>query len=392
MRVPPDDYRWLVSEAAKPWLALAAGESASVQLIQRLRKDLSAERAALVAEQADLRRRARHKFALAAEMFFTAQGFEQATDEWLATYKASRFAAGALVADLCCGIGGDLLALGKRGPVVGFDADPAVAILAQANLCIAGVARDTSKVIAADAASQDAQDLTAWHCDPDRRSSGSRTTTLEFFSPPLEVLTTLLSRNANAAIKLASATIAPAAWAAQAELEWLSSHGECRQQVAWFGSLAQFPGQRAATIVGPHEARTVVGQASDEWPIAESIGRYVFEPDAAVLAARLTAALCAKLGLAGISSAAAYLTGDEMIHDSALDAFEVRDVLPLDRKQLKAYCRAHGIGQLAVKKRGVDIDPNRLVRELAADGDEEAVILLAPVNGKVLAIVAKRVV
>ena len=45
--------------------------------------------------------------------FFTPVGWEQATDELIAAYKASRFPADGPVADLCCGIGGDLLVLAR---------------------------------------------------------------------------------------------------------------------------------------------------------------------------------------------------------------------------------------------------------------------------------------
>src|SRR6267142_2205170 len=114
-----DDYRWLVSEATRPWLAMAREESshgATVGLLLRLRKDLSAERAHLVVEQIELRRRAREKFSLADAMFFTRKGLEQATDEQLSAYKAARFRADDSIADLCSGIGGDLISLAVRGP------------------------------------------------------------------------------------------------------------------------------------------------------------------------------------------------------------------------------------------------------------------------------------
>jgi len=105
-----EDYRWLVSDAAKPWLVrvrdeLVDARGPTVALLSRLRKDLSTDRAHLVVEQCELRERAREKFSLAERMFFTRKGLEQATDEQVAAVKAARFPAGA-VADLCCGIGG----------------------------------------------------------------------------------------------------------------------------------------------------------------------------------------------------------------------------------------------------------------------------------------------
>jgi hypothetical protein len=306
----------------------------------------------------------------------------------LAGYKAARFPAGKTVADLCCGIGGDLIALARRGAVVGIELDPLVAILASANLRAIGC---DGHVTVDDAATFDVRQCSGWHCDPDRRATGKRTTRVEQFAPPLESLKALQRQQFAAAVKLAPATEAPRGWTEQAELEWLGSRGECRQQVAWFNGLARYPGRRAATIMEADEARTVVGDADQDLPVAASCGRYVFEPHAAVLAAKLTAALGREHALTAISPAVAYLSGDKQVQDAALAAFEVQDVLPFDRKRLKAYCRERGLGRLEVKKRGVDVDPNRLALELAASGDEQAVILLAPLNGKVAAIVARRV-
>jgi hypothetical protein len=387
-----DDYRWLVSDAARPWLELARDSNArTVPLVQRLRNDLTAAQAHLVVEQVELRARARPKFSRSQHMFFTARGLEQATDEQLAYYKASRFPQNAVVLDLCCGIGGDLLSLADRGPATGIDLDPASLVVAAANLRLTNRQSSSSSVQLTDASQAPIATAAAWHCDPDRRTTGRRTTTLEYFSPPLEALDQLLKQQPSAAIKLAPATQVPEAWAARGELQWLGSRGECRQQVAWFGALARHSGQRAATIVESQAKRTVIGSPTDELPNAAACGRYIYEPHAAVLAARLTAALCREHALAALSPNIAYLTGDAPLLDAALDAFEVRDMLPFDRKRLKAYCRQHNIGCLEVKKRGVDIEPNRLARQLASSGDERATILVAPIGGQVMAIVTRRI-
>ncbi|MFM9114750.1 MAG: hypothetical protein ACKOU6_01130, partial [Planctomycetota bacterium] len=116
------DFDWLVGSEAQAWLQRVASDpTITPRLLQRLRRDLSTERARLVVEQVELRRRARDKFQLADHLFFTRRALEQATDDVLAQVKASRFPAGTLVVDVCCGIGGDLMALAERGPVRGVD-------------------------------------------------------------------------------------------------------------------------------------------------------------------------------------------------------------------------------------------------------------------------------
>jgi len=80
-----------------------------------------------------------------------------------------------------------------------------------------------------------------------------------------------------------------------------------------------------------------------------------------------------------------------LIDEPACDAFEILDVLPLDRKQLRAWCRERHIGRLEVKKRGVEIDPERLLKAMIGDGDGEATLVVSRVLGAVQAIVARRI-
>ena len=116
------DYEWLTGAEAGELLVDLAGRAEPLHLAaNRLRKSQSAARAHLLLEQVELRQRATAKFDRATAMFFTRLGLEQATDQWVAGYKARRFATFTVegpVADFCCGIGGDLLRRG-RGPNTG---------------------------------------------------------------------------------------------------------------------------------------------------------------------------------------------------------------------------------------------------------------------------------
>lgn len=386
------DYRWLVSPEAADWLARAAGMDERTLALGGLRRDLGAERARLVAEQVHLRRRAREKFPDAERMFFTRVGLEQATDAWIGAYKAQRFPSDRPLADLCSGIGGDLMALAARAPKVrGCDLDPVTALFAAAN---AGVG-----VLESDAALFPFEPHSVWHIDPDRRPEGKRTTHVEGFRPDLATLDRLLAEHPDAAVKLAPATRAPEAWSQRAEREWISRGGECRQQVAWFGRLARHAGKRTATVVSQHrtDVRQVVGSTPEggtdsELPLRAELAAYLFEPDAAVIAAGLIGELAREHGLTGVNSGVAYLTGDRPVADFALDGFAVTDVLPFDRKQLAGLFSQRGVGRLEIKKRGCEVDPELLRKQLRLSGSNEATLLLSPVAGKLTAIVAQRVV
>src|SRR5687767_14611349 len=117
-----DDFRWLISADASPYLERAMAESDQlVRLATSLRQEISVIRTHLILEQVTLRMRAREKFSRSSQMFFTPTLLEQATDERIACYKAGRFIEGTPAFDLCCGIGGDTLGIAQRGPTVAVD-------------------------------------------------------------------------------------------------------------------------------------------------------------------------------------------------------------------------------------------------------------------------------
>ncbi|REK12469.1 MAG: SAM-dependent methyltransferase, partial [Planctomycetota bacterium] len=379
---PPDTIleqaRWLTSPDAARWLNLAAESTDDVTtLAKHLRRDLSAEQTHLVLEQVPLRKRAREKFAAADAMFFTAKGLEQATDEIVADYKSRRFAEARRVFDLCTGIGGDLLALAGKSETVGFDRDPFCAELAAANARLLPRSAGAVEVRAADVAEADLSQCDAWHIDPDRRPQGKRTTRASGYEPSADGVDRLLAVNPHAAIKVAPAAELPRRWTEKAELEWISRGGQCRQLVAWFGRLAGEGSSHRATVLGSEgAARSLAGIPGDEVPVAREIARYVYEPDAAVLAAKLTAALAAEHAFAAVAPGVPYWTASQQIDDPMLACFEVEEVLPLDVKKLKALVRDADLGSLEIKVRGVDVDPADLRKRLRPTGERPATLLL----------------
>ena len=386
-----EDLRWLVSSAGADVLAAAAELTGELMTrLKRLRGLVSPERARLVLAQTELRRRGREKFAAADRMFFTQQGLEQASDEIIAGYKAARFAGQEQIFDLCTGIGGDLLSLAAVGITTGFDRDPVSGLFAEANARALG--HQSVSVRAADVTSIDLAECDAWHIDPDRRPQGRRTTRVELHEPSAESLTQMLAKNPQVAIKLAPAAVWPEQWNEQAEWEWISRGRQCRQLVAWFGSLARQPGRHRATAVGaaPSGVATFVGQPGEDVAIASAIDRYVFEPDAAVLAAKLSASLAAQHGLHSVLPGIAYWTGPNPIDTSLLSCFEVEEVLPFDLKKLKSLLRDRDAGALEIKVRGADQDPTVLRKQLAPHGTTPFTLLIARSENRAIAILAKR--
>ena len=392
-----DDYRWLVSEEAAGVLASIAEEpdSALVAVAARLRKDYSPARTHLLVEQATLRRRARTKFDEAARMFFTPLGLQQATDQKIARYKAECLPKGLTVADLCCGIGGDLIAMARHRPAVGVDRDPAVAILAEANLK-AVLPESPGRVVCEEVGPASLAGIEAWHIDPDRRPGGRRTTRPELHEPAPEMIEQLLETCPNAMLKLAPAAELPRHWSSKGEREWITSRRECRQQVVYFGVLAREPGLRRATVLlddaeqGRTTLRTFVGSPHRSMPYTPEMKTYLYEPDASVLAADISAALAEQLELAAPNVSVPYLTSDQVIEDPLVTRFEVEAVMPFDIKRVKRALTERNIGRIEIKKRAVDLVPESLAKKLRLKGDVPAVLFLFPLGRHIMAVIAKR--
>ena len=394
-----DDYAWLVGpEAGELLRDFAVDPRPLHNRIAALRKVLSAERARLISEQIDLRKRAAVKFReLAAMMFFTPVQLQQSTDLGIARYKAQRFHSESL-ADYCCGIGGDLMAFAERGTAVGWERDPRVAMLAKANLqAIRGVKDSTIKV--ADVEQVDFP-RGAWHVDPDRRQGERRSVQVEFHSPTRAALDRWIKAWPSGAVKLAPAATPPVEWQEQSEQEWISRGRECKQLVLWFGSLSEQSGMRRATRVqfGTQEqlgVATFAGKAKLANSAAEHPARFVFDPDPAVIAADLTGALANQLSLSTLGPGAVYLTGENLCGDTSpetklLTPFEVLEVLPLKLKSIREHLKLQKVGRVEIKVRGVEVRPEALRKSLALKGDDQRTLILTRIGPKELAIVAKR--
>jgi hypothetical protein len=387
------DYEWLTGkEAASELLDLADRDEPLHVTTARLRKRHSAARAHLLIEQVKLRQRGGAKFERADSMFFTRLGLEQATDQWVAAYKARRFAAvcdEGPIADLCCGIGGDLLALARVADTVGVDRDSSLSHLARSNISANNC---QAAVEIADVDGFDASRFTAWHLDPDRRPQGRRTTAVEWSSPGIETIDRLLAQSPHAAIKLAPAAEVPPDWTGHCELEWISRDRECRQLVAWHGALAAKPSKHTATALSPdgQSATSFTGEPISNMSFAE-LDQYLIEPDSSVLAADLCGALAQLHGLSAVSAGIAYLTGPEPVDSPLLASFSVEEVLPLDLRKVGEALRERRIGRLEIKKRGVEHDPQQVRKQLRLAGDNQATLVLTKLHGKHAAILAHRI-
>lgn len=383
---------WLTTSEAAEWLQHASLPAEAVQQMGYLRKHLRPEYAQAIAQQLQFRSTARRKFRRPEQMLFTDKGLQQATDERVSCYKAQRFATATSIVDLCCGIGGDSLGFASHGlQVDACDSDEICATFARFNLTSL-YPNANCRVLHQDAAGIDVSAYHAWHIDPDRRPTSKRTTKVEFFQPNYEILEKFRLANAQAAIKVAPATVAPEIWQQEAELEWISSRGECRQQMAWFGDLTERAGQSTATRIAENTTESVCGLPDKPPLLAEDLGSYLIEPDPAVLAANLSGEFSNQFELASWSAEVAYLTADHAPATSLGQIFHIEEQLPFDLKRLKQLLRSRQIGRVEIKKRAFPtLNPAQLQKQLRNSGPKSASLLLAPYQGQMTAFICQRV-
>jgi hypothetical protein len=345
----------------------------------------------LVLTQLQLQERAVSRFRRARQMYWTNRSLQQATDDVVAAYKAGRFPEGEAVIDLCCGIGGDLLALAQRGPVLGVDSDPVLACLAAENL--RQQSAHNGWVGCGDACQLSVLPQVAVHLDPDRRSGERRSVTLSLHRPGPALMARLAAHPTGLALKLSPAADASEPLLAAAELEWIGHHRQCHQLVAWFGPLARNPQQRVATVLDAQgQAHRLTATELPSLLQTADVGRVLVEPQPCVLAAGLAAVVAERHRLCALTAGGGYLTGDDGVTDAWATCFQVLDVIPFRLKRVQAWLKQRGIGRVEIKKRGVSIDPAQLLRVLRPKGDECATVILASLGRRTVAILARRLV
>ncbi|WP_443077181.1 THUMP-like domain-containing protein [Streptomyces sp. SP18CS02] len=345
----------------------------------RLRREHPAELVTAALGQARLRQRAVAKFGEqdAYRMYFTPGGVEQSTRRTVAEHRAAAFAGLGVrsVADLCSGIGGDAIALARAGiSVLAVDRDPLTAEVARANAGALGLA-GLIEVRCADVTDIDTSPYDAVFVDPARRGGRGRIFDPEAYSPPLSWAIEAARKAPHAALKIAPG-IPHEVIPDVAEAEWISDGGDVKEAVLWFGTR---PGTVRATLLPAGDALATAAPLPD--PPVRPVGRYLYEPDGAVIRAHLVAEVARELDGGLVDGTIAYITADELRPTPYATAYEITDELPFSLKKLKALLREREVGILTVKKRGSAVEPEELRRKVKPKGRNSATVFLTRVAG-----------
>jgi hypothetical protein len=297
-----------------------------------------------------------------------------ATGESIARWRARRFEGFSLVADLTCGIGGDAVALASRTVVVGVDRDPILLRMARHN---AGVYGAADSFLPACADSREWRpDAPALFLDPARRGEGRRWAGGEDLQPPLSLALEWARSRRAAGIKLSPA-FPWEPYAGEAEVELISSAGECREAVLWLGEIRSCR-VRASRV---DRGATMTDREGEPVPVRPP-GAFLYEPDAAVRRAHLVETLAREIGAWKLDPEIAYLSSDSRAATPFAAAYRVEEAFPFRLKELQRRLRSKGVGNVVVKKRGVAYDPAEIEKRLKLEGDSSLTVVLTRLQGR----------
>jgi len=360
-----------------------------VRMVSELRKQgHPAGLVAAVLNQLKLRSRAVAKFGpFAQQMLFTENGLEQATRLRVAALHAGRYrdAGMASVADLGCGIGADAIAMAAIGlRVTAVEIDEVTAAVATFNLA----PWPEATVLNKRAEDVELSGFDAVYLDPARRSAGRRLSDPADWMPSLDFAFGL-ARKHPVGVKLGPGIdrdLIPAG----TEAQWVSIDRDVVELGVWFGPLAREDVGRAALVIGDHGVAELTAVADSPDVEVGALGEYLYEPDGAVIRARLIGDLARTIDARMLSDQIAWLSTDREVSTPFAQGFRVTMTMAFDEKKLKRELSERNIGTLEIKKRGIDVDPAQLRTRLGLSGTETATLILTRVAGRRTAILAKR--
>jgi len=388
IRFSANDVGYLRSEAGAAALAavadLALTDATRIADVAAARAQFG-DRAAVLVETVLLRRRAVEKLGMlsglgpgftVSDWLFTDEALQQATAAPVALHRAARLAEGpggpnVVVHDVTCSIGTELAALRARGiTAVGSDLDPVRLAMARHNVGPAGLCRaDALHPVTRDAV------LVA---DPARRVEGRRRLRTDDYQPGLAALLDAY-RGRDFAVKCAPGIDFDEVrrLGLDGEIEVTSYRGSVREACLWSAGLAQPGVTRRANVLDRGEQLTDADP--DDCPV-RPVGRWIVDPDGAVVRAGLVRHYGARHGLWQLDPDIAYLSGDRL--PAAVRGFEVLEQLVFDERRLRQALSALDCASLEVLVRGVRVDPDALRKRMRLRGGRPLSVVITRIGAR----------
>ncbi|MCY4540613.1 MAG: methyltransferase domain-containing protein [Chloroflexi bacterium] len=380
-----DDIEYLSSDAGRCILESYAhsevSEANTLALLTQLRKALSPRQAAAVLSTLRLRKKARLKFPHHAQrMLFTEESLQQASHPRIRQYRAGLLGSDKLV-DMCCGIGSDSFVYAESGrQVLGLDMDPVRIAIARHNAAALGA---TVEFALADVREGMPSGYDAAFYDPSRRDAmGKRMRDVERYAPPLSLIRRWPVKEL--VVKLSPAVALTQVQSYGGQVEFISVDGALSEAVLWRRRQSAPPLATRLDASGIHHLSADLGERVE---ISEPRA-WLFEPDPAVLRARLLRQLATMLNARLLDDTIAYMTMDEIVDSPWGRYWQILDWMPFNLKRLRRYLIDRGVRHVTVKKRGFPMLPEELIARLRLKkGGESRVLVLTRCRARPVVIV-----
>jgi hypothetical protein len=159
-----------------------------------------------------------------------------------------------------------------------------------------------------------------------------------------------------------------------------------KEAVLWHGDL-RTPAARRATLL-PGGQTLIDGEPGST--VTEPPRLYLYEPDVAIIRARLVAQLAHRLGATFLDPQIAYLTADAPLDTPFARCFQIEDHFPFQLKRLRHYLRNHNVGKVTIKKRGSPLDVDVLRQALRLRGSAHRFVFLTRMMGQPSVLIGQR--
>jgi hypothetical protein len=161
------------------------------------------------------------------------------------------------------------------------------------------------------------------------------------------------------------------------EIEVTSYRGSVREACLWSAGLAQPGVTRRANVLDRGEQLTDADP--DDCPV-RPVGRWIVDPDGAVVRAGLVRHYGARHGLWQLDPDIAYLSGDRL--PAAVRGFEVLEQLVFDERRLRQALSALDCASLEVLVRGVRVDPDALRKRMRLRGGRPLSVVITRIGAR----------
>lgn len=392
------DGRKLLLELAR----LNAGEITHF-LLNNNKKPFLAEVVTLVL----LRKKAETKFSKAQYMYFTKEGFEQATNEKLSDYLVDQLnlrTSVSTVIDIGCGNGGNLLSFAKKFNVIAIDNDPVHLMFARENARVYGVEKKVNFVdVPAGqflASNQSFDDSKVFFLDPQRMREGKTKTRSIFNASPNinELLPKIFKVSQKVFIKISPAfdyeeikmlSDIP-------EIEIISEDNVNKLAILWFKDLKKT--MRRATCIVENQIfifESANVQDDTEAPLIENLKKndYILEPNIAITKAHLINTVALEFHMHRLNEKIGFLVDNKLPDIKYKKLFRIFKIVETfaSLRNLKRRMDELSIRRADITTRGFFIKPDDIRKKLKLkEGGEYVVISTIFKNEKSVHILATR--